>query len=523
MLRRVVLAGVAIAIALTALAPAAVGRDAYVTNYDSHTVSVLDVATGAVTAHIPTGAATGPFTVAISPNGGTAYSVNYDSGTVTAISTQTKSLVGAPIPVGENPLGIAIAPNGLRAYVANGNGESLSVLDLQTGQPVGLPIPVAGNPQGVAITPDGSRVFITDFDASSVLVLDTATNQLVGGGIKVEDGPYGLAITPDGKKLYVANNDSETVSVIDVATGQTVGPPIKVGQDPSGVAITPDGARAYVGNYSTGTVSVISTATDTVIATIPGVQEAEFPVISPDGLRALVSQFDPGGVTPLALPANVLLSGTIKTGEGTGQAAIVPDQPPVASFATVAKRVRPGVVADLSAVGSIDPDGIVATYAWAFGDGKAETVTAPTVKHTFAKPGKYSVSLKLTDNEGCSTAFVFTGQTASCNGSAGAALTKTVVVAYPGLRLKCPASAKPGGCKFALRAVAVKGGKKKRIKPQSGFARAKVKAGKSKTVSLKPRKAFATKLAKAKKILVEETRTIGGEKTTRIRKLPVVG
>jgi len=522
-LRRAVLAGVAVAIALAALAPAALGRDAYVTNYESHTVTVLDLATGAVKANIPTGAETGPFTVAIAPNGGTVYTANYDSGTVSAISTQTKSLVGAPIPVGENPLGIAIAPNGLRAYVSNVDGKSISVLDLQTGQPVALPIPVPGRTQGIAITPDGSRVFATDFDNGTVLVLDPATNQLVGGPIKVEDGPYGLAITPDGKKVYVANNDSESVSVIDVATLQIVGAPIKVGQDPSGVAITPDGTRAYVGNYGTGTVSVIDTATNAVVATIPGVEEAEFPVISPDGLRALVSQFDPGGVTPLALPANVALSATIKTGEGAGQAAIVPNQPPVASFGTVAQRVRPGVEAELSAAGSIDPDGVVASYAWAFGDGSVATVAAPTVKHTFAKPGKYSVSLKLTDNEGCSTALVFTGQTASCNGSAGAALTKTVVVAYPGLRLKCPASAKPGGCKFALRAVSVKGGKKKKIKPQSGFARAKVKAGKSAILSLKPRKAFAKKLAKAKKILVEETRTIDGEKTTRIRKLAAVG
>ncbi|HEX5608612.1 MAG TPA: PKD domain-containing protein [Solirubrobacterales bacterium] len=519
-----VLVGVVVAVALAVMAPAAMARDAYVTNYDSDTVSVIDTATGAITANIPIGTDTGPYTIAIAPNGGTAYSVNYDSNTVTAINTQTKSVIGAPIPVGKNPLGIAIAPNALRAYVANSNGESLSVIDLQTGQPVGLPVPLPGTrPQGVAVSLDGSRVFIADNTGSEVYVLDTATNQLVGTPIVVGEGPYGLAITPDGKKLYTANNDDESVSVVDVATGQVQGGPIKVGKDASGVAITPDGTRAYVANYTTGSVSVIDTATNAVVGTIGGIEEAEFVAITPNGQRAFVSQYDPGGVTPLALPANVPLGPTIKTGEGTGQVAIVPDQPPIASFGTVAKRVRPGVASELSTAGSIDPDGTVASYAWTFGDGSAATVTTPTVKHTFAKPGKYAVSVKLTDNEGCSTAFVFTGQTAYCNGSAGAVLTKTIVVAYPGLKVKCPASAKPGGCKLAVRAVSVKGGKKKKIKAQSGYARAKVKGGKSATLRLKPRKAFAKKLAKAKKILVEETRTIDGEKTTRIRKLPVVG
>ncbi len=127
------------------------------------------------------------------------------------------------------------------------------------------------------------------------------------------------------------------------------------------------------------------------------------------------------------------------------------------------------------------------------------------------------MTLAATDNEGCSVAEVFTGQTAYCN--AGARATQTVTVAYPGVRLKCPKSAKPDGCRFKL--VAVKK-KKRKVKAESAIAKAKVKAGHSKIVSLKPKKAFAKKLAPAKKILVKETATIAGSTKTSFRKLKIV-
>ena len=41
--------------------------------------------------------------------------------------------------------------------------------------------------------------------------------------------------------------------------------------------------------------------------------------------------------------------------------------------------------------------------------------------------GRYQVSLTLTDNEGCSTSFIFTGQTAYCNGSALASQTRALI------------------------------------------------------------------------------------------------
>jgi hypothetical protein len=121
-------------------------------------------------------------------------------------------------------------------------------------------------------------------------------------------------------------------------------------------------------------------------------------------------------------------------------------------------------------------------------------------------PGTYQAKLTVTDNEGCSTSVVFTGQTAFCNGLASASQTQTVEVANPGVRVKCPKRAGHRGCRYKLQAVS----KKRKGKLETAVATARAKAGKSVIVSLKPKVEFRSKLAMASKILVKETVTSDG-------------
>ncbi len=109
--------------------------------------------------------------------------------------------------------------------------------------------------------------------------------------------------------------------------------------------------------------------------------------------------------------------------------AIVPDQGPIAALfiAPAAPIVNRNVTFDAGA--SRDPDGKIVSYAFNFGDRKA-VKGAPTKRtHKYTRPGAYTATLTVTDNEGCSTDLIFTGQTASCNGSASATVTRTIVVA----------------------------------------------------------------------------------------------
>jgi DNA-binding beta-propeller fold protein YncE len=197
--------------------------------------------------------------------------------------------------------------------------------------------------------------------------------------------------------------------------------------------------------------------------------------------------------------------------------AITPDQAPVAAFTHA--TARPGVPASFVGASSRDPDGSIARFEWDFGDGQAIADGGPAPSHTYVRPGSYRVTLTLTDNEGCSTSLKFTGQTAFCNESTSARLAHSVSVAYPAIRVRCPKRAGPGSCRYRLTAVS----KRRRGKTMTKVAKAKVKAGRSKVVSLRPKRKFAARLAAARKPLIREKVTIDGAVETRLRRLSVVG
>ncbi len=513
---------------LLVLAPTALARELYVGNYEANTVSVLDAATGLpIGAPIPTGNPSGPYTLAISPDGKRVYTANFDDDSISAIDTQTKTLVGAPIKVGKGPIGIAISPDGTLGYVGNSDDNTVSVVNLVAGTVVGDPIPVpgiGGRPMNPILTPDGKKLYVPySGGGGTVVVIDTATRQVLGAPIPTGNDPFMGAVTPDGRRVFVGDVDGKGVYAIDTATDQVIGAPIPVGERPAGIAISPDGTRAYVATLGDETVDVVDTQALVPLGSIKGAGEAEFAALTPDGRRGFVSHFSEGAVQMFDPLGAQLLGAPIPTGDGASGLAVVPNQPPVAVLSVPKKRIRPGVKVTFSAGGSADPDGMIASYGWTFGNDGTATVPTPEVSHVFARPGVYDVTVTLTDNEGCSTAYVFTGETAYCNGSSVAAKTLQVSVAFPGVRAKCPKSAKPGRCAIQLQAVAWKGkGKNRRLKPLSARAGKKLKAGKSAILSLKPKKAFRKRLAKAKKVLVRETRTIDGEKRTLVRKLKVV-
>jgi YVTN family beta-propeller protein len=512
-----------VALLIATLAPGALARNAYVTE-NLNSVSVLETQTNQILG-TPITVGNGPTAVAITPNGRFAYILNYDSNSVSVIDVQTNQVVGSPIMVGTYPVAIAITPNGRFAYVTNSFSKSVSVIDTQTNQVVGA-ITVGEGPTAVAISPDGRFAYVTILGTDSVSVIDTQTNQVVGSPITVGTQPAAIAITPDGRLAYVSNSGSagmpsETVSVIDTQTNQVVGSPITVGKAPRGIAITPDGARAYVTVEGTNSVAVIDTHTNQLIGSPIAVGNAPVGIaITPDGARAYVTPEVSKSVSVIDTQTNQAGS-PIVLESFPDAIAITPDQPPRAAF--LSARGRPGVPVALNASASSDPDGTIASYGWAFGDGQTMANGGPGPSHVYSAPGSYQATLTLTDNEGCSTEFIFTGQTASCNGSKLASQTQSVTVAYPGVGVNCPKSARPKGCKFKLQAVAKKPKKdKKKTTSQSAVARAKLKAGQSTIVSLIPKSAFVTKLATATNVLVMETVTIKASKRTFFRKLKIV-
>jgi hypothetical protein len=97
----------------------------------------------------------------------------------------------------------------------------------------------------------------------------------------------------------------------------------------------------------------------------------------------------------------------------------------------------------------------------------------------------------------------------------------------PRVQLSCPKSAGKGGCAFALAAVS---GKPKRVKGklvkptlESAVAKLKLAAGKSGSLTLKPKAKYAVRLRAAKSLLVRQTEKVSGRSHTSYRRLPVGG
>jgi PKD repeat protein len=75
----------------------------------------------------------------------------------------------------------------------------------------------------------------------------------------------------------------------------------------------------------------------------------------------------------------------------------VPNEPPV-SDPNGPYSAQVGETITFDGSGSTDPDGSIASYAWAFGDGSTGTGVNPT--HAYATAGTFTVSLMVTDNDG---------------------------------------------------------------------------------------------------------------------------
>ena len=236
-----------------------------------------------------------PQGVSFSPSGTYAYVTNFASNNVVIINTATNTVTG-PITSGfYEPHGVAFSPSGTYAYVTNcntscgGSGpDNVVVINTASNTVVNSITSGFEYPVGIAFSPSGTYAYVTNEGNNNVVIINTATNTVVNSITSGFNNPTGVAFSPSGTYAYVTNFRNNNVVIINVATNTVTGSITSRINDPQGVALSPSGTYAYVTDQ-TGNLSVINTASNTVTSLINGFNFPFGVAFSPSGTYAYVS------------------------------------------------------------------------------------------------------------------------------------------------------------------------------------------------------------------------------------------
>ncbi|WGD37622.1 YncE family protein [Lysinibacter sp. HNR] len=287
-----------------------------------------------------------------SPDGTTAYVTNFESASISIIDTANHTQTGLVADyTGRTAWSLELAPGGSVAYVADPQGNSVFVLDTTQNKQAGTIASYTGNaPWHIAFSPDGTLAYVTNYGSDSVSIIN-ATAGIQTGTVTNYTGntPWDLTFSPDGTTVYVANSGSNSVSVIEVNSGTQTGVVAHyTGLSP--VTIVPLGDTAYVTNAYSNSVSVLRLPTPPILNPA---QPTEGTVGSPyvgftfatTGFPTPATAFAPNTNTEATSPGNA----SVPSGLNVNTAGVLSGtisstaQPGTYSFSVVASN---GVVPD---------------------------------------------------------------------------------------------------------------------------------------------------------------------------------
>ncbi len=210
------------------------GRQIYISNEDTKTASVIDIASGKVQHIIPVGQE--PEGVTTTPDGKQFYVTCEAGGDIYVIDAHAFSEL-AHFKVNGRPRSVAFLSVGGVGFIPSESAGELNIIDsvhakvLKT-----IKLQSGSRPMRVKLSPDEKRLYVSNGRAGTISVFDSRSYALLDT-IRVGARPWGIGISPDGKFLFSANGPSNDVSVVDLKTDKEVSR-IKAGSSPWGIAVT---------------------------------------------------------------------------------------------------------------------------------------------------------------------------------------------------------------------------------------------------------------------------------------------
>ncbi len=234
--------------------------DSQATDESQDGIALIDTLTRRVVKTYPGGS--DPEQFDISADDRYLYIANEDAGLASVVDISSEKII-KEIPVGSEPEGVRVSPDGLHVLVTSESEHSVSVIDAESLQ-VTRKLDVGFRPRDLIFSADQNLLFVSCELSRRIDVFD-GKNYSALGSIQLNDTdlPMGLVMTSDSKTLYVSNGRGKTVSKIDIDTS-SVRSSVVVGTRPWGIAISSDDKLVFSVNGPSDDVTVIDAKSMTV-------------------------------------------------------------------------------------------------------------------------------------------------------------------------------------------------------------------------------------------------------------------
>lgn len=276
------------------------GATAITTNFDSQTISVIDVASQEVreTLEMHDRVTEAEW----SPDGSKLFVSGWlhdgfyeitagaasGGGPLAPLGTEGAGWKARRVKVGDKPKGVAVSPDGSTAYAVNWAGDTISVVDLAS-QAVTATIPVGGVPRWIALTRDGKTGLVTNFRGKSLSVLDLEKNVETRKIFGIQN-PRHIVMNADDSIAYVTDREGGKLHAVSLAKKKVIWS-VRVGNRPKTVDLSNDGLYAFTANYGSNDMSVVRLKDHKLIATVPAGASPSGLEVAPDGKSVWVSNW----------------------------------------------------------------------------------------------------------------------------------------------------------------------------------------------------------------------------------------
>jgi PQQ-dependent catabolism-associated beta-propeller protein len=241
---------------------------------DDDVIDVIDVATLAVTDHIPTGHDPGPAPemFELSRDETTLYVSNQEASAVQEIGVD--KIIGREIQTGAGPGAVAVSSDGKALYVTSEISDWVHVADVEAAV-VTDNIVVGTRPKRFLLMPGGKELWVSVELSGQVSIIDRVTNQISANlnflppGFREGDvTPVGMTMNKDGKTAFVALGRANYVAFVDTATRE-IRDYVLVGSHPWGVALSANEKTLYVVNWVSDDLSIVDVPSRKAIKAVP--------------------------------------------------------------------------------------------------------------------------------------------------------------------------------------------------------------------------------------------------------------